>query len=420
MNILYDIAYLFLFVLYAPVLFLKGKLHSGYRMRCGLIPDEIVRKLKGKRTLWFHAVSVGEVIVLKELVQKLKNNLEGHHAVLTVVTQTGYDVALQHFKEDAVLYAPLDLSLVIRRFIRVINPKIYIAAETEIWPNLYRKLSRHGVPIVQVNGRISDKSFKGYKRAARLTQRILRKIDMFCMQSDLDARRIIEIGASADKVHVIGNIKFDNLDQGGEVNKTELGYAKSDAIFIAGSTHPGEEEIVLRVFEDCQGRKQDLRLIISPRHIERVDHVCESVRSAGMKPKVLSDLKTKPLKTDEVLVVNEIGVLRDLYSIADYVFIGKTLTVGGGQNMIEPASYGKPVLTGPLTANFKDVMRIFLAEDAIIQVEDEKGLLAGLHGLIEEPTRREQLGKKARAVVEKYQGATDRTLELILPLVVPS
>jgi 3-deoxy-D-manno-octulosonic-acid transferase len=413
--LIYDMAFLICFILALPVLWAKGKLHRGYWARLGFLPAESLQRIAKGKNIWFHAVSVGEVLALVDLIKKTKEDFPQYGIVLTTVTKNGYALACRQFPRDPVLFAPLDLSWVIAKFIRLIDPKVYIAAETEIWPNLYRSLHNRGVTLLQVNGRISDKSLKGYVRFKRLLQRTLNKIDLFCMQSELDAQRIYQMGARPEKIKVTGNIKFDHLPEDSQVKRGNLGYANDDKLLIAGSTHAPEEEALLSTFAQLRELDNSLRLILCPRHIERGQELKELVEKSGLKPTMLSDLNGRPLRQEDVLVVDRIGVLRDLYALASFVFVGKSLSVGGGQNMIEPAAFGKPVVVGPMTQNFKDVVRIFLAEKALVVVKDESELKKELADLIKNPAKAADLGRRALGVVQKYRGASERTMGYIRP-----
>lgn len=358
MFIIYDIAFLIFAILYFPYLIIRGKWHSGFKMRFDVLPSG---RMDERGRIWIHAVSVGEVLAIVDIVHKLKERYPKYTIVCSTVTKTGNQLAQELLgNECAVIYAPLDFSWIVRKFIRIIKPEMYIAAETEIWPNLYSALRKNGVPIVQINGRISDGSFKGYRRVRFLMRRILRCVDKFCMQSPLDAERILQLGAAPEKVHVVGNLKFDIPPGVAGLKKEELGFNPDDDVLIAGSTHPGEEELLLNIYQTLRKELPQLRLVIGPRHIERADAVMKLVEGKGYQAVRFSEIPVTQGNVHGVVVVDTIGHLRELYSLATVVFIGKSFAVGGGQNMIEPASAGKPVIVGPMTQNFKDAMAIFL------------------------------------------------------------
>ncbi len=336
----------------------------------------------------------------------------------TDILVNAIDIAQKELKGICpVIYAPADLSWIVKTFIQNINPILYIAAETEIWPNLYLALHQKKVPIIQINGRISDKSFKGYKRFSFLIRPILDYVQKFCMQSALDAERIIALGAEPQKVEVVGNMKFDGNFSLENMTQECLGFEKEDKIWIAGSTHPGEEEIIVDIYKQLVKGFFHLRLVIVPRHIERVKDVIAVIHKADLNPVIFSSLLTHPKDEKSVIVVDTMGQLQKLYGIAKLVFIGKTFKVGGGQNMIEPAALGKPVCVGPYTQNFKGVMSFFLKENAIVQVETPTELLEQMQAFLKNPQKIEQMGRRAKDVVAKHQGATDKIMEEIRKLI---
>ncbi|VAX35105.1 3-deoxy-D-manno-octulosonic acid transferase [hydrothermal vent metagenome] len=410
LTFFYNCIFLLLIIVYIPGLFLKGKYHKGVweRFRCAL-PEST----KGKNVIWFHAVSVGEVLAIVDLLKKLRKVLPEYTFVLSVVTQTGHDIARTQLKNLClIIYAPLDLSWIVRQFIKVINPCLYVATETEIWPNLYGALFKSKVPIIQVNGRISDQSFKGYKSVLFLTRSILSCVSCFCVQSEQDATRLKILGADPQKIVVAGNVKFDNLLSVGS-GQYDVGEGR---LLVAGSTHSGEEEIVLNIYQRLRCEFSDLRLVIAPRHVERVESVMKLIKEKSLKVIKFSKMSGKKFKDDVVVVVDKIGVLRNLYPLANLVFIGKSFKVGGGQNMIEPVACGKPTFVGPYTQNFKDVMNIFLSENIIFQVADEKELFRKMRNVLGNFQDYQQLANKAKAVIRKHQGATERTIKCITKL----
>jgi len=416
MFIFYNFIFFIVILLHFPYLLLKGKWHSGIWQRFHFTPSKDWSSRKD--VIWLHAVSVGEVQTVLNLIERLKGEFEDKHIVLSTVTKTGYALAKSQLgSESTVIYAPLDFSWVVRQFIRGIKPRIYVATETEIWPNLYAALYHSSVPIIQINGRISDKAFEGYRRFGFLTKRILHCVLKFCMQSALDAERIIELGAEPQRVQVAGNLKFDGLMDFKERNQEEAGFSAEDELLVAGSTHPGEEELMIDTFKLLVGEFHDLRLVIAPRHIERVDEVIKIIQKAGLHPVRFSEIDSEKVDKKTIVVVDTIGQLRGMYPLAKVVFIGKTFHVGGGQNMIEPAACGKSVFVGPLTQNFKDVMSIFLKAQAITQVNTAKELLEKIQDHLRHPQRIEEMGNKAKAVVASQQGATERTIEVIKEMI---
>lgn len=415
MFILYDIVFFVCAVVYLPFLFWKGKWHHGFYMRLGgsslqWLKDEI----GGKKSIWVHAVSVGEVLAVLDLIEDIRRTCADYKIILSTVTPAGHELARTRLKNKClVIFAPVDFSWAVRKYIEAIRPHIYIAAETEIWPNLYLCLDKRGVPIVQVNGRISDKAFKGYRRINVLTKNVLRAVRAFCMQSPRDAERIISLGADPSRVHVAGNLKFDNLPRICLARKEDWGFAPEDKLFIAGSTHPGEEEILMDVFKQLRRDVPHLCLVLAPRHVERAADVLRLAVQSGFKAARFSECDQMTRVDGRVVVVDTIGHLRDLYSLAEIVFIGKSLTVGGGQNVIEPLHFGKLTVVGPHTENFKDITRIFVEAGALIQVSGKDELLPRLRALLQDPDRMREMGATAKKVIREQQGATAKTMDVI-------
>lgn len=414
MFIIYDIIFILFAVIYFPYLIVHKKWHSGFTIRLGCFGSLLTKELSGKNNIWIHAVSVGEVLAILTLVEKIQEKFPQHKIVCSTVTQTGHQLAQEKLgKRCLIIYAPLDFSWVVRKFLVLIHPKIYISAETEIWPNLYTALHRRGVPIVQVNGRISDKSFRRYKKIRFLTKPILACVNIFNVQSALDADRLRQLGAAPDKIRVVGNLKFDHISSCAGMSKNDLGLRQDEDLLIAGSTHPGEEDILIDVYARLVAEFTRLRLVIAPRHIERADEVVRLIESKGYKASRYSQKSKAGGDHKTIIVVDTIGHLKMLYGLANVVFIGKSLTVGGGQNVIESACFGKPTIIGPLTQNFKDVVNIFLNEKALIQVNDKEELLQNVRELLVNSRQAAKMGEAARQTVAKHQGATAKTVAAI-------
>ncbi len=414
MFILYELILWIAFIIYFPILVLKKKWHKRFFTRLGFISFDLKSRIHPNKNIWIHAVSVGEVLAVLRLVQQIKERFPQYQIVLSAVTKTGYQVAAQHIKDpDVVLYAPLDFSFSVYQYVKAIQPKIYIATETEIWPNLFRVLHKNQIPIVLINGRISDKSYHGYKKVSFFIRRILQQVDAFCMQSPLDVERIISLGALKQRVHMVGNVKFDELVESSSYTLEQVGFSQGDCLWIAGSTHPGEEEMILDVYKSIYQDFPQLRLVIAPRHIERIEEVIKIIAAKGFLALKLSQIRNNRFDQNAVVVVDLMGKLRALYPLAKIVFIGKTLVPGGGQNMIEPAYFGKPVLVGPYTENFRDVMNIFLESAGIIQVQNAQEFLSKIVYLFRHPEEMKRIGQIAQGVVQKQQGATAKTLQII-------
>jgi len=414
MFFLYDIFFILFALIYFPYALLAGKVHRGFLIRLGFLPPRLRDDFATRQNIWFHAVSVGEVMAVVSLIKEVKAVFPQSRVVLSTVTQTGYRVAKERLaKEDIVFYAPFDFSAIVRCLVTLIKPQIYVTAETEIWPNMLVALARVKVPVVLVNGRISDRSFKRYQMAQFLLWPALRAVKVFCMQTPLDASRITALGARASQVRVTGNMKFDFSDEPGGYARGDVGLTPREKLLIAGSTHPGEEKILLDVF--CALKKDFplLRLLLAPRHIERAAEVADDVKAARFVPIFFSRLREGHVPPDGVVILDTIGQLRGLYRLADYVVIGKSLLGHGGQNLVEPAFFGKPVVVGPHMENFKNIMEMFLASQAVIQVDSHVALTQELRTLLSDPARAQEMGERARQVVRQAQGAVAKNLQEI-------
>ena len=417
MTILYNSIYLVFCLMYFPYLVLRRKWHPEFKTRFGNFSSTVTQALGDNEHIWVHAVSMGEVLAAKGLVRKLSELFPKDKIVCSTVTETGHNVARESLGDVCtVIYAPLDLSWIVRKFIRAIKPKIYVAVETEIWPNLYTALHRQRIPIIQVNGRVSDKAYRGYRRARFLLARILSYVDRFCMQSALDAERIRALGAAAQRVSVAGNLKFENVRPAGNISRQEFGFSEQDRVWVAGSTHPGEEEILTDTYARLKKEFDGLRLIIVPRHVERAQEILKMIRRKGWAARCFSEDRAADDRKDAVVVVDAIGHLQDFYQLAEIVFVGKSLAVGGGQNVIEPAVLGKPVVVGPRTQNFADVVRIFAETGALVQVQDAQGLYAAVKELLADSRKAGRMGEAARRTVERHQGALSRNVDAIKEL----
>ncbi|MDP2912859.1 MAG: 3-deoxy-D-manno-octulosonic acid transferase [Candidatus Omnitrophota bacterium] len=418
---LYDIAFFIFSIFYLPALIFKGKLHRDFCERFGLYDKSKRESLAtGQGTIWIQAVSVGEVALCKSLIPALKEKFPGLQIVFSTITKTGNALAKKLFSKDAVIiYFPLDFSFVVNRCVNLLNPRIYVMIETEIWPNLLNALSGKGARSILINGRISDRSFGKYKLVRRFLRPTLEKINSFCMQSELDAERIKFLGAPAQKVNVTGNMKFDSVVAADtEITqslRSLLGLESCEELLVAGSTHRGEEELMISVFKELAGSNPKLNLLIAPRHIERSGEVEALARSKGFVAVRVSTLSLSPPSDPgpRIFILDTIGQLKDVYLIGTLVFVGGSLVKHGGQNPIEPAVLGRPVIFGPHMFNFRDIARILLDNAAAIQVFDNEELLDRVRFLLSDKEKAAALGRNAKRAVLNNRGATARNLEAI-------
>ncbi len=418
---LYDIGLLIFSIIYIPILVFKGKLHRDFPERFGRY-DRIKERelLSASDRIWIQAVSVGEVAVCKSLVPLLKEKFPGNDLVISTITKTGNDLAKKLFSKDAlIMYFPLDFGFMVRRAIKYIKPKIYIMVETEIWPNLLKELSVNSVPSMMINGRISDRSIGKYRLVKPFLKKVLSRICAFCMQDIVDAERMIELGASPDRVQVTGNMKFDAQAPSGveapDAIRRFLGLGLDDTLLVAGSTHEGEEDAVVEAFKELVLEFPKLKLLIAPRHIDRVLEIEKIVKKSGFEPVRVSRLSAT-LNTQcsiRIMILDTIGHLNEAYSVATLVFVGGSLVKHGGQNPIEPAILGRAILFGPHMFNFRYIAQVLLKEGAALQIAGQEELTSCLKMLLNDPVKRSRLGDNARNVIARNRGATKKNLEKI-------
>lgn len=365
------------------------------------------------KTVWIHAVSVGEVIASVPFIQEMMKTIPSVNVILTTVTDTGQKVAKERLSGSArIFYIPFDLPFCVRKFIKEMRPSLYISIETEIWPNLFLLLKKVGIPVLIMNGRISDNSFKGYRWIRFFMKRIFNAVDLFCMQEDLYAERIKNLGAPAERIRITGNFKFDiKID---EYRHNWVRHIRRP-IVLAGSTHEGEEEMVLAACERLMKEIGDMTLIIAPRHPERFDEVEETIKKKGLRYKKRSriddcvDIAT--LRDTEVVLVDLIGELASLYSVCDIAIIGGSFSGRGGHNPLEPAFWGKPILCGDDMSNFPFIDE-FYKEEAAIRTSKDK-LYDDLKQLLLSENERINMGKRATELFKGKAGAIMRSIGIL-------
>lgn len=413
--LLYDLLFLLLFILAAPIMAMRGKLYSGYIQRLGFIH----RLKQCDSSIWLHAVSVGEILSAKELIRELRKEFAQTPIIITTITQTGNKIAQGlATAQDVVTYLPLDVSFIIRRFIRRFNPRIFIALETEIWPNLITQLSAARVPMVILNGRISEKSFRKYRVFTPFLKLVVGKIACLAMQSKDYADKIISLGARVESVVVSGNMKFDVQTaalavKGAQMIRSQLSLGQGNKLFVAGCTHKGEEKIILSVYKRLSRELSDMRLLIAPRHIERIRELEGEVRNFGFKPVRVSKISSSGLDEKTVYLLDVMGSLRDYYEASFCSFVGGSLVPFGGHNILEPAFFAKPIIFGKFMHNFSDIRDLFLENNAGIEVKSPAELEQGLRSIFKDGVFAANLGLKAREVVNNNKGATLRNMDLV-------
>ncbi len=399
---------------------------GGLRERLGYLP--LTFNLDGEDSIWIHAVSVGEAMTARALLADLRTRYPGLRLYLSTTTIAGQQVArrsVQHV--DGVFYFPFDWAFIVKRTLGIVRPRVFIMMETEIWPNLLRLCAARGIKTVVVNGRISSSSYSRYRLVRPFFRRVLANVDRFCMQSEDSARRVIELGAEPSRVSVTGNLKFDSLPMLTPVAHTRprervLRYFRvpvSQTVVVAGSTVKGEEAAVLTAFARLRQSVPNALLVLAPRRPERFPEVERLSRDRGFLTVRRTDLAIDGEPRADVVLLDTIGELAQVYQIATAVFVGGSLVDHGGHNILEPAIYGKPILFGPHMQNFREAAREFVQHAAAVQVHSDRDLVDALVTVVTNPVLRARLGAAARALVEANRGAKDKTLAVIAELEPP-
>jgi 3-deoxy-D-manno-octulosonic-acid transferase len=367
---------------------------------------------------------VGETLTARALIGELKTRYPGLKLFLSTTTMTGHEVARALTDVDGVFYFPLDWGFTVRRTLDVVRPRLFVMMETEIWPMLLRECRERGVATMLVNGRISRRSFARYALVRRFFRRVLDDVERFCMQSEEAARRIVALGADPARVVVTGSLKFDSLDwpgvgPHGQSRDRVLRYFRVSPgrpVVIAASTLRGEDQASFEAFHRVQARWPDALLIVAPRHPERFEEVTRLAAEEGFRVVRKTSLPVDQSPDADVVVLDTIGELAQLYQIASVVFVGGSLVDAGGHNILEPAVFGKPIVFGPHMHNFAEISRTFLENRGAVQVHSATGLETVLVDLLSDPVRRASLGAAARALVEANRGARQRSLAVITQL----
>lgn len=392
--------------------------------RFGSLPVSF--NVDGEASIWVHAVSVGELLTARPLIQALRERHPSLRVFVSTTTRSAQELARRSLLDvDGVFYFPFDLGFVVRRTLDLVRPKLFLMMETEIWPNLLRECRRRGVKTAVVNGRLSGRSFPRYRLARRFFQTVLADVDRICAQSEESARRFVDIGAAPERVTVTGSLKFDSLEPAGPGQARRervlryLRFPPSRPVWVAGSTMKGEEAQVLRVFRRLKASQPSAVLVLAPRHPERFADVVTLAGQEGFRTVRRTDLPIDTEPRADVVVLDTIGELATVYQVGQVVFVGGSLVPTGGHNILEPAIYGRPIVFGPHMQNFAEIAAAFVANDAGVQVTSEAAFEDAVLALMTDPVRRARLGAAARALVEANRGAKVRTLDALDALLPP-
>jgi 3-deoxy-D-manno-octulosonic-acid transferase len=432
MPYLLNILYLLLIVLCSPWLFYCALRHGKYRDGWGeKLLGRVPRRSGDRPCVWLHAVSVGEVNLLQPILTELAQRKPTWECVISTTTRTGFALARKKYAGYQVFYCPLDFTWSTRQAMRRVRPTLLVLAELEIWPNLIRQARRRGARVAIVNGRLSERSFRGYRRIRPFVRQILARIDVIAVQNPQVADRFRALGARSETICVTGSIKFDGAltdRDNSATNQLRQLWQLTDQhfVFLAGSTQEPEEEMALNIFRQTLHDRPEARLILVPRHPERFEAVTQLLKQSGMPFQLRSDLPattgqgTSPTENDaaaRILLVDAIGELGAWWGTAQVGFVGGSMGRRGGQNMIEPAGLGVAVCFGPNTSNFRDIVALLLDRQAAVVVQNEGELRQFVARCVDQPQWMHELGQRARDLVLQQQGATRRTIDALLPLI---
>ncbi|MDH3392104.1 MAG: 3-deoxy-D-manno-octulosonic acid transferase [Desulfobulbaceae bacterium] len=432
MNIiLYNIFQILSLILLSPLLLVKAIISPKYRgrilLRLGIGIEELIQKLPvGQQRIWIHALSVGEVLSAHPLVKELRLARPSITLIFSASTKTGEELARNVMAKEVDLFIPfpLDIFSVARKFINLIAADLFVLVETDFWPNFIHTINRKGTPAILVNGRISQKSFARYQRFRFIFLPMFKIFKFISMQTESDAKKMIDLGINADRVKALGNLKYDAVlpDMVGwdqeqrptSFYRQQFGISPEKVVWIAGSTHPGEEVTILTAYKRLSLLFPDLFLVVAPRDVERGREVKEIADKLGLTVR----LRTAPLKDEEfpgapLLILDTMGELSRMYSFCNIAFIGGSLVPDGGHNPLEPAAFAKPILFGPYMDDFTEIASDLLEKDAAIVCHDEDDIFEVMKKLLVNHSIQKQMGEDAQALVIQHRGVTKRHIEII-------
>ncbi|HMP82214.1 MAG TPA: 3-deoxy-D-manno-octulosonic acid transferase [Verrucomicrobiota bacterium] len=428
MKTFYNILFILAFVLASPYYFVRmrrrGNWKPGFGQRFGKYDSDIRQAITNRHVIWFHAVSVGEDKVCTHLIRSIEPRLPNAKIVVSTTTTTGMAELRSKLPTHITkIYYPIDRRRYVSRALASLHPEAIILVEAEIWPNFIWRAQVLDIPLFLVNARLSDKSYRGYKRWGFLFRRLFSAFDGVGVQNEADAARLRELGCRPEAVRVVGSLKFDaarlnerrRLDARGMLR--QVGVTPETKVLVCGSTHAGEEALLADIYLRLKKKHPGLFLVMVPRHFERGRDVGRDLQSRGLKFLFRSEIRAQthnPPGAIDCLIVNSTGELRYFYEEATLIFVGKSLKAEGGQNPIEPGALGKPVLFGPNMQNFAEIAKNFVSRGGAVQVSDASELESALDELLSDESRRAEVGRRALEVVKENMGAIEHTVDMIL------
>ncbi|MCQ2957466.1 MAG: 3-deoxy-D-manno-octulosonic acid transferase [Candidatus Gastranaerophilales bacterium] len=417
MYFIYEFLITVLFIIFLPIILilmlLKPKFRAGFFQKIGFYKN---LKKENQKHIVIHAVSVGEVLAVEKFVKKLREEFENEKIILTTVTKTGNGVAHKKLENtvDEIIYFPFDFFFAVKSFINNIKPDIVVIAETEIWPYFSRELKNKNIPLLIANGRISPHSYNGYKKFKWFFEKVLSNYSQILMQSDGDRERIVNVGAPSDITKVMGNFKFDisnDLTESDILNLKNEFKLENNPMILVGSTHKGEDEIALSVYKKLVEVIPKLKLLIAPRHPERLNDVENLIKETGFNYGKRSNKDT--FENNNIIMLDTMGELAKLYSISKVAFIGGSFSGTGGHNPLEASIFNIPVVSGPSTFNFKDIYKYLTDDNAAFVINDENELFESMLKLLKDEEFYKQTSDACHKVFETNSGAIDFAINII-------
>ncbi|MBQ7454192.1 MAG: tetraacyldisaccharide 4'-kinase, partial [Selenomonadaceae bacterium] len=423
MQLLYNLAAILVVILIIPVFMIRSIRERGFVERIkqsfGFFPKGALDPVAKKNCIWVHAASVGEIVATSPLIKEFRREFPKSPILVSVVTTSGYAMANRIIKDaDSIIYFPLDLPFVSAHVFRKIFPRVFLNVETELWPNFLKAARENHVPVMMVNGRISEKSVKRYKYMFSILSDMIGTVKLFAMASPVDAGFIKQLGAPEELITITGNTKFDQTytdvtDEQRAKILSDMGLTDAKEIFLAGSTHRGEENYVLKAFKAIRENHPKARLVIAPRELLRTREVVALCKASGFSVGTRTELQKRPPANEDIIILDTIGELGQVYSVGNVIYVGGSLVSHGGHNILEPAAHGKAIIVGHHMENFKDLHALFKNRNACVTVNDADELAAQAKKLFDEPEERKHLEQETIAIVHENRGASRKSAVLL-------
>jgi len=420
MHVLYNILAIFIVILAIPAFIMRLMREQGFAQRLrqsfGFLPLEDIAPVVQKNCIWLHAASVGEIVAASPIIKEMRSTFPGRPILVSVVTATGYAMAKRIITDaESIIFFPLDLPLISYGVVKRIKPSVFLMVETELWPNFLKALGHFSIPVMMVNGRISDKSVGRYRYMGSVLKNMLATVDKFCMQSTIDAEYIVRLGADPQRVVVTGNTKFDQnytsvtLAEQQEICG-EMGLEQAFPVLVAGSTHKGEEEILLTAMQEVRKSFPQAKLVIAPRDIMRVEELTSLAASFGFLAIRRTALLKNHSERHDIVLLDSIGELGKIYSIGTIIYVGGSLVAHGGHNILEPAAHGKPIIVGPHMFNFKETYALFSKREACITVDGADSMANKALYILNNEQVRLRMSKETLAIIKENRGAAQSSM----------